>query len=330
MIISCRLQINYVKASLQYTEGDLGSKRSLLAELVRLALAEDVSIIRQAILRQIALIINKFMSEQDLHYTTELLYNLITGLVETTSLPENAVRIIFWISKALVLRLHNTNEVLNRLLGLLWNPIYGLASARGFSLLLSPDEILTKENGANIRLLAKQKVFTASVPSIAQTFQNADNNNNKASKPNFLIALTGILKYMPTAITMQEINTLFPLLLQSLDIDDPDVKAATIQTLTVISQESPKAVESHLGSLVTRLLKAASDRKVNSVAVVRLNALRCLRIFPGRIKDSTMLPYKGTVTGGLMGVLDDPKRNVRREAVECRAAWFNMDEPQSD
>ena len=31
-----------------------------------------------------------------------------------------------------------------------------------------------------------------------------------------------------------------------------------------------------------------------------------------------------------MTVLDDPKRHVRKEGVDCRAAWFNMDEPEDD
>ena len=132
---------------------------------------------------------------------------------------------------------------------------------------------------------------------------------------------------------MPEIDVLIPLLLQSLDLEDANVKAATIQSLTVISQESPAAVESHIGSLVTRLLKSAalseSTKLVNSAAV-RLSALQCLRIFPGRVKDSTLLPYKNAVTRGLLRVLDDPKRVVRKEAVECRAKWFGMDEPQSD
>ena len=31
-----------------------------------------------------------------------------------------------------------------------------------------------------------------------------------------------------------------------------------------------------------------------------------------------------------MAALDDSKRFVRKAAVECRAAWFNLDEPVSD
>ena len=128
---------------------------------------------------------------------------------------------------------------------------------------------------------------------------------------------------------MPEIDAILPLLLQSLDLEDFDVKAATIKTLTVVSQENPGAVEAHVGSLVSRLLRCVTFSKVNS-ANVRHNALGCLRIFPSGIKGSTLLPYKDQVTIGILNVLVDPRRHVRKEAAECRAAWFNMDEPQSD
>ncbi len=254
-----------------------------------------------------------------------MMSDLGSELLETTTVSENAVRIIFWVAKGLVLRLAHTDEILERLLALLLNTECGLASARGFGLLLAPDEVLSRENGAIVRLLAKQKVFSICIPAIAKKFRGAET----AFKPNYLIAISGILKNMPTDVIMPEIDTLLPLLLQSLDLQDSDVKAATIQSLTVISQESPKAIEGHIGTLVSRLLKSTADPKANTSSV-RHNAVRCLRIFPGRVKDSTLLPYKNIVTGGLLTVLDDPKRPVRKEAVECRAAWFNMDEPQSE
>ena len=297
----------------------------MLAELVRLAFLEDVPPVRQAILRQIGLLINKFLLPQETDAVVAILNNLVSGLSKTTGGPENAVRVVFWISKGLILRLAHTNEILEPLVNLLSVRECGTASARGFGLLLAPDEILAKENGANIRLLAKQKVFNIFVPTIAKVFRTA----NPATKSNYLIALSGILKHMPTDVVMPEIDTILPLLHQSLDLEDSDVKAATTQTLIVVSQANPKAIEGHVGSLVSRLLKCVTDPEVNP-ANVRHNALRCIRIFPGRVKDSTLLPYKHIVTRSLLNVLDDPKRNVRKEAVECRAAWFNMDEPQSD
>lgn len=281
--------------------------------------------LRQAILRQIVLLTNKFVLPQDTESVLGILKNLLLGLSETTSASENAVRIVFWVAKGLILRLAHTDEILERLLNLLSVKECGIASARGFGLLLAPDEVLSKENGAQIRLLAKQKVFNICVPNIAKEFRRA----NPATKSNYLVALSGILEHMPTEVVLPEIDTILPLLLRSLDLEDSDVKAATIQTLTVVSQENPKAIEGHVGSLVSRLLKCVTYPGVNS-ADVRHNALRCLRVFPGRVKDSTLLPYKHTVTRGLLNVLDDPKRNVRKEAVECRVAWFNMDEPQSD
>lgn len=250
--------------------------------------------------------------------------NLVSVALEVST-SENAVRIVFWEAKALILRLAHTEEVLERLLAMLNNTECGLSSARGFGLLLASDEVLSKVNGATVRLLAKQKVFTVCIAAIAQGFRDAV----AILKPNYLITLSGILRNMPTDVVMAEIDTLLPLLLQSLDLEESDVKAATLQSLTVISQESPQAVEGHMGSLVSRLLKSTRNSKVNTSSV-RHNALQCLRSFPGKVKDSTLLPYRNTVTGGLLAALDDPRRQVRKEAVECRAAWFTMDEPESD
>lgn len=268
---------------------------------------------------------NKFLPTQETADVLTMMKDLASVLLETTAVFESAVRIVFWEAKGLILRLMHTDEILELLLALLSKSERGFAIARGFGLLLAPDEVLSKENGAIVRLLAKQKVFNICVPAIAEQFRKAE----QASKPNYLIALSGILKDMPTDIMIPEIDISLPLLLQSLDLEESDVKAAAIQSLTVISQESPKAIESHIGSLVSRLIGSTVNGKANTSSV-RYNALRCLRILPGRITDSTLLPYKNTVTGGLSEVLDDPRRRVRNEAVECRAAWFNMDEPQSD
>ena len=249
----------------------------------------------------------------------------MSTLCEPTNAPGNAVRAVFWVAKGLILRLVHTDQILEHLLNLLSVRGCGVACARGFGLLLAPDEVLSKENGAKIRLLAKQRVFNICVPVFAQEFRTA----LPATKSNYLIALSGIVKHVPPEVFMSNIDAILPLLLQSLDLEDSDVRAATIQTLTVVSQENPQAVEAHIGSLVSRLLRCVTFPKTKS-ANVRHNSLGCLQMFPGRMRDSTLLPYRNQVTKGLLNVLDDPKRHVRKEAVECRAAWFNMDEPQSD
>ncbi|SLM40704.1 MMS19, C-terminal [Lasallia pustulata] len=314
------------EADLPYTTPSENTKTLvLLDELVRLALEETSTTIRQALLAQITLITNKFLASKDVHLSTDVLVRLSADIPVEDQKSEASIRIIFWIARGLILRLADTEKVLEHLLALLPNVRYGASAARGFGVLLAPDEVISKDNGCTIRLLAKQKAFHICVPHIARDFRNAEST----AKTNYLIALSGIIKYIPTEVLMPQLDTLLPLLLQSLDLQDPEVKAATIETLTVVSQESPAAVEGHISSLVNRLLKAAAEPKTN-IARVRHNALRCLRVFPGKVKDSALLPYKMAVTRGLIAVLDDPKRHVRKEAVDCRAAWFNMDEAEVD
>jgi len=272
------------------------------------------------------LVINKHLSTSAIHQATDALWGSSTGLLTASPLTGNIIRSIFWISKALVLRLAHTDDVLTHLLSLLSNSDHGLACARGFSLLLAPDEIVSKENGATIRLLAKQRVFNICVPRLASDFRAAESR----FKANYLIALSGILAYVPTSVLLPEIDTLLPLLLRSLDLPEADIKAATIDTLTTIIVENSSAAEPHTNSLVTRLLTAAGDRKT-SPSKTRQAALRCLRMFPGKIEESTLLPFRSKVTWGLgNSALDDPKREVRREAIDCRAKWLAMDEPESD
>ncbi|MCJ1246191.1 hypothetical protein MMC30_003396 [Trapelia coarctata] len=296
-----------------------------LNDLIATSLHIDSPISRRSALQQIALLVNKFTSNENLHYVTETLLAPHKGLLGSTTYSAQAIRVGFWIAKGLILRLANTEEVLNRLLSLLENSEHGASAARGFELLLAPDEILSKENGATIRLLAKQKVFSVCIPVISEGFRSAD----PAVKSNYLVALSGILKHTATAVLLPEIGTLLPLLLQSLDIQDQEVKAASIVVLAIVTKESPTAVEEHVSSVVSRLLKSAADPKSNSTKV-RYNALVCLRSFPGKVKESALLPYRRAVTRGMMTVLDDPKRDVRKEAVDCRSAWSNIDEPEED
>lgn len=258
--------------------GDVDLEK-LLIELTRLAILEPVTIIRTYILRQVALLVNRSPVPEGLSGSFRIMQDpLGASQLYTYATPSTDVTpVVFWIAKALSFRLSRTQEVLEHVLGLLSNKLHGSASARGFGTLLAPDEILSKEHGAVIRLLARQKVFSICVPRIATGFKAAEN----ITRPNYLIALSGILKYVPTEVMMTEIATLLPLLLQSLDLRDQEVKAATIKSLLVISQESPAAVEAHTATLTHRLLRSAVDTKENIVVsfsrnlVCRFQALNC-------------------------------------------------------
>lgn len=233
----------------------------LLEQLVELASTEDTPLIRQGILRQIALIANKFLRPSEIHYAMDILGDIAKSLLNAETLVENSVRVLFWISKALILRLAKTEEVLEQLLSLLLDNRLGLAIGRGFGILLAPDELLSKANGATIRLLANQKVFNYCIPRFAKSIRQAEGS----AKRNYLIALSGILKYMGTDILMSDVDTLLPLLLQSLDLEASEVKSATIETLIVIGQQSVQAIEGHISSVVNRLLDSTIFNDINDL-----------------------------------------------------------------
>lgn len=248
----------------------------LLDELTRLAIAENNPTIRLYILRQIALLVNRAPPPDVDSEAFGVMQDPLKAAQLELGSATDVTPVIFWIAKALLLRLSRVEDVLEHLLGLLTDEIYGSTSARGFRILLTSDEIVSKEHGAVIRLLSKQRVFSVCASRIAAEFKLA----KAALKPNYLVALSGILKDVPTNVMMMEIGTLLPLLLQSLDLPDQEVKAATTESLVTISQESPAAVEGHMSMLINRLLLSAADPKENRAVRTPLSCYRPQKLTP--------------------------------------------------
>lgn len=314
--------------------------------------------ILQNLLSQISLYVNKHLETADLSFVDTLLSNTLDSLkdepmgdIETHDFD---IRLIFGLIRPLVLRLApKTNQYLVDLVDLLDQRKYpnqvSQTAATGFSTILAPDDILSKTNDAQIRLLAPQRVFQTLTPLISDKFRSSQ---SPLEKENYLVALSGVLATVPSDIVMPELPTLLPLLLQSLDITDQVVKMATLETLAIVITSNPSALDEsgHIPALVKRLLSVASVPKVKKSAInpettkvsqhqipepplatnlpkTRRLATRCLTLLPKYITESTsrvnpLLALKRTVLHGLTGVLDDNKRDVRKEAVDARAAWL--------
>ncbi|KAI9761955.1 MAG: hypothetical protein M4579_000738 [Chaenotheca gracillima] len=326
-----------------------------LEQLVDLTRHETDSAVRLGLLRQMALATNKFLrpSGTRIEAICESCFEALRSKPVPESNEHNHLHMLLWLAKALLLRADKySTTLLDRLLNLLAHPTCGPLVARGFTILLAPDDLLCKQNFAIIRLLHKQRAFNICVPKLSSDFRNADTT----TKPNYLIALAGLLRWVPSEIVLQQLDVLLPLLLQSVDLPEAEVKAATIETLTVTVKENPIAIESHISSLITRLLGNSTTKSGSAPPVsqalglilldfkaciflakaephlqkVRLAALRCLQIFPAAFRHELLLPYKTQVSRILLDVLDDPKRHIRKEAVDCRSAWLRMDEPEEE
>ncbi|KAG9644364.1 ARM repeat-containing protein, partial [Aureobasidium melanogenum] len=204
---------------------------------------------------------------------------------------------------------------------------FGSVAARGFVTILAPDDILSKENHCYVSGLYKQKTFNQTVPVISTSSKTADS----AVKSNYLVALSGILRWLPYSIIENSLSTLVLLLLQSLDLQDQahqDVKSATLATLETIITQNASALFEHSSSLISRLL--ACTAAPDNTPQVRKAALRCLTHLPTQFKREAVVPYRRQVVKRLMACLDDGKRAVRTEAVRCRTAWLSLDQEDSD
>ncbi|KAJ5114468.1 hypothetical protein NUU61_000227 [Penicillium alfredii] len=334
---------------------------ALLADISRRSVSNTTEpATHLAFLRHQALLANKFLSKQDLSIAENLFDALVSPdpSMKQQVLSPATIRTVFWLSKALVIRLApTTTHILTSLLALLSSVDQqtSTTAARGFSILLSDDDVLSTTNGAIIRLLSKQRVFTTVIPLISSCIREvniAGSNESDPStktpdhiKPAHLTALAGIISTISTALVMPELPTLLPLLLQSLDLQTAEsvaVRTATLDTLAVIIRDNGVVVIDqcgHVQSLVRRLLKTTTAAVPGSGAVntprLRVDALNCLFLLATRQSPSNnapaarpppslspLLPVKNQVLRSLRAVLDDPKREVRKAAVDARGAWL--------
>lgn len=307
--------------------------------------------VSQSLLAQVGLYVNKHLQTPNLGFVEEIIAQKLSTLNDEPMGDDQTanfdIRLVFSLYKPLILRLSpQTNAYLGQLVDLLDPTRYPQSvsqkAATGFATVLSADDILSKENGAQIRLLAPQRVFQTLTPLIAERFRASQ---SPLEKENYLIALSGILATVPSDIVMPELPTLLPLLLQSLDIADQTVKIATLETLAVVISNNPSALvdSGHIPALVKRLISVASVKKASISKVesvketksalqenlpkTRRLAARCLTLMPKYIVTSgspanPLLALKRDVLHGLMKILDDVKRDVRKEAVDARAAWL--------
>ncbi|KAF2636191.1 ARM repeat-containing protein [Massarina eburnea CBS 473.64] len=302
----------------------------LVSQLAEYAQQPQLSApIRSASLRQLSLVINKFYSASALKTCLNPLINAPFEIFNAEKLDPPRIRIIFAALKGILLRSSPVLATLYpHLLSFLSHPKYGTTVAHGFSTLLQPDDLLTKQNHCQISGLHRQKSFALLVPNITQAFREATPNN----KSNYLIALSGVLKWMPFDIVMEEVDHLVLPLLQSLDLKGEDlVKEAAISTLISTLEEKPQVIEEHAGSIISRLLaNSIRNKEAGAPPRVRAAALKCLMLVPEKLKLESVLPYRRQVCKNLTAALDDPKREVRYAAVKCRSRWLEVDEVGDD
>ncbi|GAA5883105.1 hypothetical protein JCM3774_002857 [Rhodotorula dairenensis] len=286
-----------------------------------------------------------------LEHDVEALYRS-TVASASASVPQrrSALRAYSWIAKGLIVRSDQRGYVMvEGLLDLFHDPELGSAAAASLGTIAEEkDGVLSKENAAVIRLLYRQRFFTYLLPKLVDLYKTSPAEGD--SRNIYLVALSSLLRHIPKQLTLTELPKLLPLLVTSLDLSDAGLRANVVDALTVLVNDVPSELENSINGITTKVLRgltAVSGERDTPVEAasgaqygifvephadlktqlrlaqkLRLASLRFLSSLPAHVPYLVRHPQKSAILKDLGHALDDPRREVRRAAVECRSQWF--------
>jgi DNA repair/transcription protein MET18/MMS19 len=268
---------------------------------------------RISYLRLLSLLINK--------------WNTSSSNYESIPLKNTSdIEIYSWIARGVILKIDPRSTVFSeRLVALLSDESFGSVATKSFEVLvvdMSIFEKFKKINNNNVRLLYKQRFFEVVSPMLVDGFTNA---RDMKIKSNYLTSLSLILKHTKREIIAPHLSSFFPLLLQSLKLQNSDVRLASLQTILSSVDEVPDLISSHLSTLIPSLLLLVQmDSTKLNTADVRLVAVSCLHSFTMCVPLEKLVPYQKCIIKSLTPALDDKKRKVRKGAVDTRQAYYEL------
>ncbi|XP_074964385.1 MMS19 nucleotide excision repair protein homolog [Phalacrocorax aristotelis] len=292
----------------------------LLRELLALSCSCNCPFTATTAAKCFAGLVNKHPAGQQLDEILQLAVNRMEPSLAEGPRRMQALTLLLWVTKALVLRYHPlSSRLTDKLLGLLGDAELGPTAADGFSLLMAecPD-VLHKGCHADVRIMFRQRFFTDNVPKLVQGFHGAGPD----VKANYLKGLSHVLNHLPKPVLVTELPTLLSLLLEALSCSDRVVQLSTLSCLQPLLLEAPQIMSLHVDTLVTKFLGLTSSPTM----AVRIAALRCAHALTS-LPTTVLLPYKARVIRALAKPLDDKKRLVRKEAVAARGEWFLLGSP---
>lgn len=294
----------------------------LLQDLLSLSLAGCCAFTFTSAAKCFAGLINKCPAGEQLDCILKTASHKMESGLEDQSKRTQAVTLLAWVTKALILRYHPMNgQLTNKMIGLLSDRDLGPLTADMFSLLVSDSpDILNKACHAEIRIMFRQRFFTENVPELVKGF-NAANGDDK---PNYLKALSHVLNCLPKQVLVTELPSLISLLLEALSCPDDVVQLSTLTCLEPLLLDAADMLSVHIDTLISKLLRLTSSPSM----AVRITALKCMLALT-KLPLPMLIPFKQHVIRALAKPLDDKKRLVRKEAVEARCQWFLIGSPGS-
>ncbi|GAB1518385.1 hypothetical protein RhiTH_001444 [Rhizoctonia solani] len=240
-----------------------------------------------------------------------------------------ALQVWVAVTRALVVQSHQKgDECVNNVFSLFEDPLVGRAAGKAIGeIALNDDGVLTKKNSATIRLFALQKLCARLLPRVILGYKES---KESLIQDAYLVALASLIKAVPKSTYAEYLSVLMPILLRGLSLEGTELRTNIFQTLLQVAKDTAELSATNTGPLAEHagsLIKAALSNSQHSEAItpsIQVCALQLLAILPGALRYDILHPYKSEVIRKLGSALDDRKRAVRKEAVDCRSVWMNL------
>ncbi|EAU90313.2 hypothetical protein CC1G_08995 [Coprinopsis cinerea okayama7 len=284
----------------------------------------DTDIQRTAVLHLVSVLANRKASELS-SFLQSLLGTFWTERILNSSQDgasrKRALLVWAWVSKALLVQNHTLAfQFSEKLFEVFGDSSINWDAAKAIGIIPGHDDVLTKPNHAVLRILYAQKYVNRMLPS---TIAGAKDTSDPTRQLAYLVALSSLIKSTPKATYSSELPTLIPLLVRGLELPDPEIRNNVIETFLAAAEgdSSDKSlVSEHASTLINAMLKNCLVSEMPSPKV-RISALKYLGRLPGIVRSDVLNRYKAEVIRELGKVLDDPKRSVRKQAVDARTHW---------
>jgi DNA repair/transcription protein MET18/MMS19 len=232
-----------------------------------------------------------------------------------------ALHVILWMTKGLVVRSHILGiNASTKLMSLYEDQVTSKYIPNGFHIILSDsDNTLTIDGHADIKLFYRQRLFGVCVPKLIDMFHSY---NSSIVRESILTTLSHFMQLIPKQVLTPFLPKLFPLLMTSLDVSpvagEDSLIISSVEALRSLVLESPDIINLHVATIISLLLKLAMTHPKMSVRAPCVKCINALCSLPPHLT----YPHRVQVLNGLDVCLDDKKRLVRKEAVECRSKWY--------
>ncbi|EMR89058.1 putative dna repair transcription protein [Botrytis cinerea BcDW1] len=285
---------------------------------------------RISMLQMLQLLVNKFGADkkefEDGKQLHDVMLELVNGAASKPDLEAYQIyqALAYFAAAAVAAYEPCSTALIDAMMQGISDPKRGRKIARSFAILLAPSNMMNENNFCILRPLRFGRLYSTTVNQLITLWRSNEDNR---IKENYLIALAGILRYMPAKIMQGNAAQILPIALAGTDVPDKTTKDASMNIMIVLMPENPGLIEEHLDSIINRMTDrthntydSPSDANVEG----RSKALDVLAMLPTLVENGLLLKRKNAVLKELDVALDDCSREVRMRADRCKMIWFNL------